>query len=115
MPLQESEARKSAIRRILEAIAETLRPRRRASAGDTQPGPSVQGTGEIEPVLVRAARLRLAEEAASLEHLEVERRRLGDSNFGKSTENRIVWRELIELELQEIDEQLRRICGGRHL
>ena len=35
-----------------------------------------------------------------------------DSCFGKTMENRIIWCELIELELQEIDEQVSRICAA---
>ena len=53
---------------------------------------------------------RLAEEKACLEHLDAERAYRGDSGFGKATEDRIVWRELLDLELQDIDEQVTRIC-----
>ena len=38
-----------------------------------------------------------------MEYLEAERVRRGDSLFGQSTEDRIVWSELLELELQDID------------
>jgi hypothetical protein len=53
---------------------------------------------------------RLAEEKACLEQLDAERAQRGDSSYGKATEDRIVWSELIDLELQDIDEQVRRIC-----
>jgi hypothetical protein len=63
------------------------------------------------PCHTKTSRHRLAE-AARLERLEAERERQGDSHFGKTTENRIVCGELIELELQEIDEQVSRICSA---
>ena len=59
-----------------------------------------------------AARERLAEAVARLERLDTERERRGDSGFGRTAESRIIWGELIELELQEIDEQVSRICGA---
>jgi hypothetical protein len=61
---------------------------------------------------MQTARHRLAEAVARLERLDVERERQGDSRFGKTAENGIIWGELIELELQEIDEQVGRICNS---
>jgi len=55
---------------------------------------------------------RLAEEEADLERLDAERKRRGDLGFGRAAEDRIVWGELLELELQDIDEQVNRICGA---
>jgi hypothetical protein len=55
---------------------------------------------------------RLAESVARLARLDAERERRGDSSFGKTAENQIVWGELIELELQEMDEQVSRICNS---
>jgi len=57
-----------------------------------------------------ATYLRLAEEKACLEHLDAEREYRGDVDFGKTTEERIVWKELLDLELQEIDELVTRVC-----
>lgn len=57
----------------------------------------------------RAPRRRLAEGVAALERLEAEREDRNDPGFGRAIEDRIVWRQLIELELQDIDEQLDRI------
>ncbi len=54
-------------------------------------------------------RKRLEEEKQCLEKLDSERELRGDSDFGKAMENRIVWFELLELELQDIDEQVNRI------
>jgi len=69
--------------------------------------------------LVRTARLakrpsspirkRLAQEIAVLERLDAERDRLHDCRFGATTEQRIIWSELLDLELQDIDEQVERI------
>ena len=58
---------------------------------------------------------RLAEGEARLERLDAERARRADASLGRTTEERIVWRELLELELQEIDEQVSRIqdAAGR--
>jgi hypothetical protein len=51
---------------------------------------------------------RLAEEKTCLDHLDAERAYRRDSGFGKTTEDRILWSELLDLELQDIDEQARR-------
>jgi len=70
------------------------------------------GAGNAKSGLCAASpiRQRLAQEQGRLEHLDAERERRGDSGFGKATEDQIVWGELLELELQDIDEQVRRIC-----
>jgi hypothetical protein len=49
---------------------------------------------------------RLAKAVAYLERLDVERFAHGDPNLGKSIEERIIWRELLDLELQDFDEQI---------
>jgi len=80
-------------------------------------------TGRTEPTCVGSDRpwrgltltarglcSRLAEEQAFLEHLDVEREFRRDPAFGRITEERIVWGELLDLELQDLDEQLDRIC-----
>lgn len=61
-------------------------------------------------------RRRLAEEKARLDRLTAERERRRDSTFGKSAEERIVWAELLELEMQDIDEQFAAHLdkGGNH-
>ena len=60
---------------------------------------------------------RLTEGKASLDGLDLERARRGDSTFGRALENKTIWRELLELELQDVDEQIGRICeaAGRLL
>jgi hypothetical protein len=65
-----------------------------------------------EPFPTETTRQRLSEAMARLERLDAERERRADARFGKTTENRIIWGELIELEMQEIDEQVSRICSS---
>ncbi len=57
-------------------------------------------------------RHRLKEGEALLEWLDAERESRGNSSFGKVIEARVVWGELLELELQDADEQLSRICNA---
>ena len=117
MPILEPKAQQSAMWRILRAIRDSLFRRRRTSANKAHPG--VQRPyacdAETEMKRMQTARQRLAEAVARLERLDAERERRSDSRFGRTTESRIIWGELIELELQEIDEQVSRICnsGGR--
>lgn len=59
------------------------------------------------------SRKRLAERKARLDLLAQERKRRGESDFGKATELNIVWSELLELELQEVDERSVRLRGER--
>jgi hypothetical protein len=112
MPILEWKADQSAIRRILRAISDVLPRRGRTSAGKVHPEVEPSGRGHAKTEPWRTTRQRLTEAVARLERVEAERERRGDSRFGKTTENRIVWGELIELELQEIDEQVSRICGA---
>ena len=57
---------------------------------------------------------RLAKAAACLERLDEERIVLSDPNLGKTIEERIIWRELLDLELQEFDEQIERLTDVAH-
>lgn len=54
-------------------------------------------------------RQRLAEAKVRLEELEAERKLRRDWDYGKAVEERIIWGELLDLELQDIDDQIRRI------
>ena len=56
-----------------------------------------------------SVRDRLAEGKAGLERIAHERDDRKDPDLGKVAEDRIVWRELIELELQQLDEEVGRI------
>jgi hypothetical protein len=53
---------------------------------------------------------RLVKGREYLERLDQERTSRGEPLLGKSIEERIIWRELLDLELQEFDEQIERIC-----
>ncbi len=55
------------------------------------------------------AHQRLADEKACLDYLDQERSRVGDLNFGRTLEDKTIWRELLDLELQEADERIERI------
>jgi hypothetical protein len=57
---------------------------------------------------------RLAKAVAYLELLDVERISHGEPNLGKSIEERIVWRELLDLELQEFEEEIERLAEAAH-
>ena len=55
------------------------------------------------------SRERLERRKARLDAIAQERKRRGESDFGKATELNIVWSELLELELQDVDEQSDRL------
>ena len=57
---------------------------------------------------------RLAKAAACLERLDAERACCRDPNLGKGMEERIIWRELLDLELQEFDEEIERFSDVTH-
>jgi hypothetical protein len=57
-------------------------------------------------------RERLADAFALLDKILVDRMCQEDVAWGRLIEDRIVWRELIELELQEVDEQIERIAAA---
>lgn len=59
----------------------------------------------------RAARRRLAESFVRLQNIDLARMENDDPQYAKPLEHRIVWRELIELELQDIDERIAKIAG----
>lgn len=48
------------------------------------------------------ARQRLARGFARLQNIDLVRNHRSNPDFGKWSENRIIWRELLELELQRI-------------
>lgn len=71
--------------------------------------------GEIPPRVQPAscpARQRIVEAFSLLEGIQLDRACRRDPLFGRLVEDRIVWRELIELELQEIDQQIERISDA---
>ena len=53
-----------------------------------------------------ATQKRLVEAFSCLQRLELERAYRQDPVFCKFLEERIIWRELLDLELQEIDEKI---------
>lgn len=98
---------------LIALIADALGARIRTSTNPRSPVParlSDGGNATSERCFGCTISRRLAEEKARLEKLDAEREYRGDAGFGKTTEERIVWGELLELELQDIDEQVSRIC-----
>ena len=65
---------------------------------------------------VRAAscptRQRLVRGFSRLQDIQLVRNHRQDPHFEQAVEERIVWRELLELELQDLDEQIERISGA---
>jgi hypothetical protein len=64
---------------------------------------------------VSSAARRLEQSIVRLTQIDLMREFLEDAAFGRSVEERIIRRELIELELQYVDEELERIsvASGR--
>jgi hypothetical protein len=89
---------------LMASLVDALLPRKHPFVGRTSPAPETNNRAES------GSSKRLSEQKARLDRLAAERRQRGDSVFGKTTEDRIVWGELLDLELQDIDEQLTRIC-----
>lgn len=55
-----------------------------------------------------AAHLRLTRGFARLRTIQLVRNHRQDPRFGRAMEERIVWRELLELEIQAIDDHIER-------
>jgi hypothetical protein len=71
------------------------------------------GDGDLtpNPAPNRSVHQRLSQAFWRLESIDAVRNRRGDSHFGRATESSIIWRELLDLELQDIDEQIDRISA----
>jgi hypothetical protein len=96
---------------LIAFLADAILPRRLESSDHHWFGlarPPERGNTTVEERCA-VARHRLAEEKAVLDQLDREREYRGDANFQQGTEDRIIWGELLELELQDFDEQLNRI------
>lgn len=55
---------------------------------------------------------RLARSFSELQNIQLVRDRREDPRFGRLVEDQIVWRELLDLELQEVDEHIARISAS---
>lgn len=55
---------------------------------------------------------RLTEAKACLEYLETERDRRADPEFGRQLEQKVISRELLELELQDAEERITQMCAA---
>jgi hypothetical protein len=65
----------------------------------------------MDEIRKTTVRRRLLEGKLFLESVEMLRRVRGDQSLGKAAELRIVNRELLDLELQEIGDQIERLCA----
>lgn len=65
---------------------------------------------------IRVARTATAERLnrafARWQDIQLVRNHRQDPFFGKSAEERFIWRELLDLELQDVDEQIERISAS---
>jgi hypothetical protein len=61
------------------------------------------------PVARSPTHERLTRAFSRLQHIELARNEREDPRFEQAVEERIIWRELLELELQDVDEQIERI------
>ena len=66
----------------------------------------------VKQTALRTVHERLREARAQLERLDRERSFSGDPYLGKAIEQRLVWRELLDLELQNMDEQIERSASN---
>lgn len=71
------------------------------------PRPSVIAHRVVEAHTV--VEVRMAEEKERLDRMEAERDVRHDRSFEKTTEQRIIWSELLELELEDLDERVDRM------
>ena len=55
---------------------------------------------------------RLSAAKDSLDYLEAEREQRNDFDFGRQVEQKIISRELLELELQDAEERITRMCNA---
>ena len=55
---------------------------------------------------------RLSKAKECLDYLEVEREQRNDPAFGRLFEQQTIWRELLELELQDAEERITSMCDA---
>lgn len=58
------------------------------------------------------AKDRLSAAKDSLDYLEAERAQRNDCDFGRQVEQKIISRELLELELQDAEERITMMCNA---
>ncbi|HUK17993.1 MAG TPA: hypothetical protein VLW65_16325 [Bryobacteraceae bacterium] len=97
---------------LIAFLTDLICPRRRQPAHDS-PAPEQRTDAKKQNRRDRDGdiHLRLAEGKSRLECLDAERELRREPEFGQTAEDKIVWRELLELELQDIDDQVSR---GEH-
>jgi hypothetical protein len=74
---------------------------------------SEQMTGRRDAMSIsESTRFRLVREKARLDEIDSERIDRGDPSFSKAVEHRIIWCELLDLELQDVDERISQARRG---
>ncbi len=59
-----------------------------------------------------ATKERVSKAKECLDYLEIEREQRGDPAFGKLVEQQMIWRELLELQLQDAEERITSMCNA---
>jgi hypothetical protein len=66
----------------------------------------------MQNVETMLAKDRLSAAKDSLDYLEAERAQRNDFDFGRQVEQKIISRELLELELQDAEERITMMCNA---
>jgi hypothetical protein len=66
----------------------------------------------MQNVETMLAKDRLSAAKDSLDYLEAERTQRNDFDFGRQVEQKIISRELLELELQDAEERITMMCNA---
>jgi len=67
---------------------------------------------DVPYVSICPTRQRIARAFSRLQDIQLVRNQRQDLYFEKPVEERIIWRELLDLELQDVDEQIERISAA---
>jgi hypothetical protein len=101
---------------LIALLTDCICPRTPAPSGDldsaAEPPCAFEDSG-VRPRQANASARRLADAKIRLERLDAERELRHNPAYCQTAEDRIVWRELLELELQDIDDRVGRLRGGR--
>lgn len=103
---------------LIAVLTDSICPRK------PEPPPEVEDADILEPLAAEDSSARrpqpadelgrrLVDGKSRIEELDAERKMRRDPGFAQAAEDRIVWRELLDLELQEIDDRVARSRGGK--
>jgi len=101
---------------LIALLTDCICPRTPAPSVDldsaAEPPRAFEDSG-VRPRPANANARRLADAKNRLERLDAERELRHNPAYCQTAEDRIVWRELLELELQDIDDRVGRLRGGK--